>query len=166
MKLGDHTNDFNKLILDLANIDIEIEDEDQGVEEKNLKKKYKETCDRLYEGEEGHMKKNCSMKKSSGYVREGKHDYDSDSSDDEGPNTRSDGLWSSGLDLKNKGANRDQHIRDQRARSGDLWSGGLDPKRGVNREQHSRDQRGCWLFEAWGIIVIPHRLSMRLVYGL
>nr|GEZ81546.1 retrovirus-related Pol polyprotein from transposon TNT 1-94 [Tanacetum cinerariifolium] len=29
MKLGDHINEFNKLILDLANIDIEIEDEDE-----------------------------------------------------------------------------------------------------------------------------------------
>ncbi|GJZ71300.1 retrovirus-related pol polyprotein from transposon TNT 1-94 [Tanacetum coccineum] len=29
MKLGDHIDEFNKLILDLANIDIEIEDEDQ-----------------------------------------------------------------------------------------------------------------------------------------
>ncbi|GJV62532.1 hypothetical protein Tco_1473360 [Tanacetum coccineum] len=29
-KLGDHIDEFNKLILDLANIDIEIEDEDQG----------------------------------------------------------------------------------------------------------------------------------------
>ncbi|GKA70703.1 hypothetical protein Tco_0776842 [Tanacetum coccineum] len=28
-KLGDHIDEFNKLILDLANIDIEIEDEDQ-----------------------------------------------------------------------------------------------------------------------------------------
>ena len=27
-KLGDHIDEFNKLILDLANIDIEIEDED------------------------------------------------------------------------------------------------------------------------------------------
>ncbi|GJR63256.1 hypothetical protein Tco_1505418 [Tanacetum coccineum] len=40
---------------------------------------------------------------------------------------------------KKKGANR-----DQRARSGGLWSGGLDPKRGANRDQHSRDQRGRW----------------------
>ncbi|GJZ21615.1 hypothetical protein Tco_0558654 [Tanacetum coccineum] len=31
MKLGDHINEFNKLILDLANIDIEIEDEDQAL---------------------------------------------------------------------------------------------------------------------------------------
>ncbi|GJU72050.1 hypothetical protein Tco_1263455 [Tanacetum coccineum] len=28
-KLGDHIGEFNKLILDLTNIDIEIEDEDQ-----------------------------------------------------------------------------------------------------------------------------------------
>ncbi|GJW11883.1 retrovirus-related pol polyprotein from transposon TNT 1-94 [Tanacetum coccineum] len=31
MKLGDHIDEFNKLILDLANIDIEIEDEDQAL---------------------------------------------------------------------------------------------------------------------------------------
>ena len=30
-KLGDHIDEFNKLILDLANIDIEIEDEDQAL---------------------------------------------------------------------------------------------------------------------------------------
>ncbi|GJW53202.1 hypothetical protein Tco_0097287 [Tanacetum coccineum] len=30
-KLGDYINEFNKLILDLANIDIEIEDEDQAL---------------------------------------------------------------------------------------------------------------------------------------
>ncbi|GJW55087.1 retrovirus-related pol polyprotein from transposon TNT 1-94 [Tanacetum coccineum] len=30
-KLGDHIDQFNKLILDLANIDIEIEDEDQAL---------------------------------------------------------------------------------------------------------------------------------------
>ncbi|GJZ38347.1 uncharacterized protein Tco_0584538, partial [Tanacetum coccineum] len=40
---------------------------------------------------------------------------------------------------KNNGANR-----NQRARSGGLWSGGLDLKRGANRDQHSRDQRGSW----------------------
>ncbi|GJX11723.1 hypothetical protein Tco_0201582 [Tanacetum coccineum] len=45
------------------------------------------------------------------------------------------------LGLK-EGANRNQHSRDQRARSGGLWSGGLDPKRGANRDQHSREQRG------------------------
>ncbi|GKC14622.1 hypothetical protein Tco_1011404, partial [Tanacetum coccineum] len=58
---------------------------------------------------------------------------------------------------KKKGANRDQHSRDQRARSGGLWSGGLDPKRGANRDQHSRDQRGHWFFKGWGIVMIPHR---------
>nr|GEV70654.1 putative mitochondrial protein [Tanacetum cinerariifolium] len=47
-----------------------------------------------------------------------------------GPNTRSGGVWSGGLDLK-KGANCDQHSRDQRASSGGLWSGGLDQKRRV-----------------------------------
>ncbi|GKF26500.1 hypothetical protein Tco_0082394, partial [Tanacetum coccineum] len=30
-KLGDHIDEFNKLILDLENIDIEIEDEDQAL---------------------------------------------------------------------------------------------------------------------------------------
>ncbi|GKC03064.1 hypothetical protein Tco_0994674 [Tanacetum coccineum] len=30
-KLGDHIDEFNKLILDLANIDIEIEDEDRAL---------------------------------------------------------------------------------------------------------------------------------------
>ncbi|GKA87793.1 hypothetical protein Tco_0809557 [Tanacetum coccineum] len=78
---------------------------------------------------------------------------------------QSGGLWSGGLDPK-RGANRDQHSRDQRARSGGLWSGGLDPKRGANRDQHSRDQRGRWFFKGWGIVMIPHRPSMRLVDGL
>ncbi|GKB82911.1 retrotransposable element Tf2 [Tanacetum coccineum] len=31
---------------------------------------------------------------------------------------------------KKKGANRDQHSHDHRARSGGLWSRGLDPKKG------------------------------------
>ncbi|GJW70203.1 hypothetical protein Tco_0127120 [Tanacetum coccineum] len=62
---------------------------------------------------------------------------------------------------KKKGANRDQHSRDQRARSGGLWSGGLDPKRGANRDQHSRDQRGRWFFKGWGVVMIPHRPSLR-----
>ncbi|GKE35284.1 hypothetical protein Tco_1454606, partial [Tanacetum coccineum] len=30
-KLGDHIDEFNKLILDLANSDIEIEDEDEAL---------------------------------------------------------------------------------------------------------------------------------------
>ncbi|GJY06129.1 hypothetical protein Tco_0373183 [Tanacetum coccineum] len=51
-----------------------------------------------------------------------------------GSNTRNGGLWSGGLDPKKKGANRDQHSRDQRAQSGDLWSGGLDPDRDANRD--------------------------------
>nr|GEZ91369.1 hypothetical protein [Tanacetum cinerariifolium] len=67
---------------------------------------------------------------------------------------------------RKKGANRDRHSRDQRARSGGLWSGGLDPKRGANRDQHRRDQRGRWFFKGWGIVIIPHRLSMGLLDGL
>ncbi|GKB73373.1 hypothetical protein Tco_0934785 [Tanacetum coccineum] len=65
---------------------------------------------------------------------------------------------------KKKGANRDQHSRDQRARSGGLWSGGLDPKRGANRDQHSRDQRGRWFFKGWGIVMIPHRPKLALPF--
>nr|GEZ93617.1 hypothetical protein [Tanacetum cinerariifolium] len=38
-------------------------------------------------------------------------------------------------------------------------------KRGANRDQHSRDQRGRWFFKAWGIVTIPHRPSMGLVDG-
>ncbi|GJW68243.1 hypothetical protein Tco_0122667, partial [Tanacetum coccineum] len=80
-----------------------------------------------------------------------------------GSNTRSGGLWSGGLDPK-RGANRDQHSRDQRVRSGGLWTGGLDPKRGANRDQHSRDQRGRWFFKGWGIVMIPHRPKLALPF--
>ncbi|GJZ81739.1 zinc finger, CCHC-type containing protein [Tanacetum coccineum] len=152
-KLGDHIDEFNKLILDLANIDIEIEDEDQALmlltslpssyenfvetllygrefltiedvlatlNSRDLKKRTEgtkeETGDGLYVRgssdhlgkahsggssrfksrggtsklkcfichSEGHLKRDCPMKKSSGFVKKGKHDQDSDSSDDEG----------------------------------------------------------------------------------
>nr|GEW45420.1 retrovirus-related Pol polyprotein from transposon TNT 1-94 [Tanacetum cinerariifolium] len=152
-KLGDHIDEYNKLILDLANIDIEIEDEDQALmllmffpssyenfmetllysresltmgdvlatlNSRELKKRTKgtkeETCDGLYVKErsdrsskahsdrssgfksiggtskrncficnsEGHIKRDCPMKKSSGFVKKGKRDQDSDFSDDEG----------------------------------------------------------------------------------
>ncbi|GJX39120.1 retrovirus-related pol polyprotein from transposon TNT 1-94 [Tanacetum coccineum] len=152
-KVGDHIDEFNKLILDLANIDIEIEDEDQALmlltplpssyenfvetllyrresltmedvlatlNSRELKKRTKgtkeETGDGLYvrgkldhSGKaysggssrfksrggtsklkcftchsEGHLKKDCLMKKSSGFVKKGKRDQDYDSSDDEG----------------------------------------------------------------------------------
>ncbi|GJR61334.1 ribonuclease H-like domain-containing protein [Tanacetum coccineum] len=152
-KLGDHIDEFNKLILDLANIDIEIEDEDQALmlltslpssyknfmetlfygresltmedvlatlNSRELKKRTEgtkeETGDGLYVRErsdhsgkahsggslrfksrggtgklkcfichsEGHLKKDCPKKKSSGFVKKGKRDQDSDSSDDEG----------------------------------------------------------------------------------
>ncbi|GJR89403.1 hypothetical protein Tco_0213414, partial [Tanacetum coccineum] len=114
-KLGDHINEFNKLILDLANIDIEIEEEDQALmlltslpssyenfvetllygweslimkdviatlNSRELKKiivcTKEETCDGLYV-----RGRDCPMK-SSGSATKGKHDQDSDSSDDEG----------------------------------------------------------------------------------
>ncbi|GJY62908.1 zinc finger, CCHC-type containing protein [Tanacetum coccineum] len=53
-KLGDHIDAFNKLILDLANIDIEIEDKDQtlmlltSLPSKELKAQKEETGDGLY----------------------------------------------------------------------------------------------------------------------
>ncbi|GJW62183.1 hypothetical protein Tco_0111518 [Tanacetum coccineum] len=49
-KLGDHIDEFNKLILDLENIDIEIEDEDQALMELNKRTKgtKEETGDGLY----------------------------------------------------------------------------------------------------------------------
>nr|GEU66536.1 retrovirus-related Pol polyprotein from transposon TNT 1-94 [Tanacetum cinerariifolium] len=152
-KLGNHIDEFNKLILDLANIDIEIEDEDRALvlltslspsyenfvetllygresltmedvlatlNSRELKKRTEgtkeETSDGLYvrgrsdrsgkahsgrssrfksSGRSGklkcfiyhsesHLKRDCPMKKSSGFVKKGKHDQDSDSSYDEG----------------------------------------------------------------------------------
>nr|GEU53708.1 retrovirus-related Pol polyprotein from transposon TNT 1-94 [Tanacetum cinerariifolium] len=152
-KLGDHINEFNKLILDLGNIDIEIEDEDQALmlltslsssyenfvetllcrresltmedvlvtlNSKELKKRTEDTKEEIGDGlyvwgrsdrsgkthyggssrfkskggtdklkcfichSEGHMKRDCPMNKSSRFVKKGKRDQDSDSSDDEG----------------------------------------------------------------------------------
>ncbi|GJT64415.1 retrovirus-related pol polyprotein from transposon TNT 1-94 [Tanacetum coccineum] len=142
-KLGDHIYEFNKLILDLANIDIELEDEDQALmlltslpssyenfvetlsygresltmenvlailNLRELKKRTEgtkeETGDGLYVRgmldysgnaysggslwfksrgrtgklncfichSEGHLKRECLMKKSSGFVKKGKRD--------------------------------------------------------------------------------------------
>ncbi|GKC92424.1 hypothetical protein Tco_1157866 [Tanacetum coccineum] len=132
-KLGDHIDEFNKLILDLANIDIEIEDEDQALmlltslpssyknfmetllygresltmedvlatlNSRELKKRTEgtkeETGDGLYvRGRSDHSGKAHSSGSSqfksrggtgklNGFVKKGKRDQDSDSSDDEG----------------------------------------------------------------------------------
>ncbi|GJX54844.1 retrovirus-related pol polyprotein from transposon TNT 1-94 [Tanacetum coccineum] len=125
-KLSDHIDEFHRLILDLANIDIEVEDEDQALmlltslpssyenfvetflcgrefltmehvlttlNSRELKKRTEgtkeETSNGLYvrgrsNHSEGQLKRYCLMKKSSGFVRKGTHDHDSDSFDDEG----------------------------------------------------------------------------------
>ncbi|GKA38983.1 hypothetical protein Tco_0731534 [Tanacetum coccineum] len=113
-KLGDHIDKFNKLILDLTNIDIEIEDEDHALMLlTSLPSSYENFVETLLYGREsltmedvlatlnsrelkkitegikeetteGHLKRDCPKKKSSGFVKKGKHDQDSDSSDDEG----------------------------------------------------------------------------------
>nr|GEX30439.1 retrovirus-related Pol polyprotein from transposon TNT 1-94 [Tanacetum cinerariifolium] len=72
-KLGDHINEFNKIILDLANVDIEIEGEDQALMLlTSLPLFYENFVERLLYGRES-----LTMK-------DGKRDQDFDSSDDEG----------------------------------------------------------------------------------
>nr|GEW78691.1 zinc finger, CCHC-type [Tanacetum cinerariifolium] len=122
-KLGDHIDEFNKLILDLENIDIEIEDEDHSLmlltplpssydkfmetllygresltmedvlatlNSKELKKRTEGTKGGTSKLKcficpaEDHLKRGCPKKKSSGFVKKGKRDQDSDSSDDKG----------------------------------------------------------------------------------
>nr|GEV89685.1 retrovirus-related Pol polyprotein from transposon TNT 1-94 [Tanacetum cinerariifolium] len=114
MKLGDHIDEFNKLILDLANIDIEIKDEDQTLMlHTSLPSSYEKFMETLLYGRESltmkdvlanlnsrklkkrteglvickgkdHIKRDYPMKKSNGFIKKGKRDQDSNSSDDEG----------------------------------------------------------------------------------
>nr|GEU37748.1 hypothetical protein [Tanacetum cinerariifolium] len=107
---------FNKLILDLANIDIEIEHEDQALmlltslpssyenfvetllygresltmedvlatlNSRNLSQKVELVNSSASCDSEGHLKRECPKKKSSGFVKNGKRYEDSDSSNDE-----------------------------------------------------------------------------------
>ncbi|GKB13698.1 hypothetical protein Tco_1251058 [Tanacetum coccineum] len=150
-KLGDHIDEFNKLILDLANIDIEIEDKDEALmllttlplsyenfvllygrefltmedvlatlNSRDLKKRTEGTKEEIGDGLyvkgrsdhsgkahyggssrvkskggtdklkcfichlHSHLKRDCLMKKSSGSVKKGKRDQDTDSFDDDG----------------------------------------------------------------------------------
>ncbi|GJR56445.1 hypothetical protein Tco_1406966 [Tanacetum coccineum] len=86
-KLGDHIDEFNKLIPDLANIDIEIEDEDQALMLlTSLPSSYENFVETLLYGRESLTMedRDCPKKKSSGFIKKGKRDQDSDSSDDKG----------------------------------------------------------------------------------
>nr|GEY46973.1 retrovirus-related Pol polyprotein from transposon TNT 1-94 [Tanacetum cinerariifolium] len=117
----DHIDEFNKLILDLANIDIEIENEDQALmlltslpssnenfvetllygresltmedvlatlNSRELKKRIEgtkeEAVDGLYVRGRGSSEERPSKEKSSGFVKKGKRNQNSDSSDDKG----------------------------------------------------------------------------------
>ncbi|GJR35447.1 zinc finger, CCHC-type containing protein [Tanacetum coccineum] len=95
-----HIDDFNKLILDLTNVDIEIEDQDQALMLLTLfPSSYENFVEKLLYGRESltmkdvlatlnsrerSFEKRWSMKKSSGFAKKGKHDQVSDSSNDEG----------------------------------------------------------------------------------
>nr|GEW85755.1 retrovirus-related Pol polyprotein from transposon TNT 1-94 [Tanacetum cinerariifolium] len=83
-KLGDHLDEFNKLILDLTNIDVEIEDEDQSLMVLTSLPSSNEIFfgDIVSRGGTGKLKcficqsenpskRDCLMKKSSGSVRKG-----------------------------------------------------------------------------------------------
>ncbi|GKE90254.1 hypothetical protein Tco_1567729, partial [Tanacetum coccineum] len=104
-KLGDHIDEFNKLILDLANIDIEIEDGDQALMlltslpssyenfvETSLYRRYSRFKSRVGTSKlkcfichsEGHLKRGFPMKKSSWFVKKGMRDQYYDFSNDEG----------------------------------------------------------------------------------
>ncbi|GJY29356.1 hypothetical protein Tco_0405123 [Tanacetum coccineum] len=107
MKLGDHIDEFNKWILDLSNINIEIKDEDQALMLlTSFPSSYENFVERLlaHSGgssrvkskggtsklfcfichSKGYLKRDYPIKKSSGSVEKDKHDHDSNSFDDEG----------------------------------------------------------------------------------
>nr|GEZ40464.1 zinc finger, CCHC-type [Tanacetum cinerariifolium] len=92
-KLGDHIDEFNKLILDLANIDIEIEDEGQALMllmelKKRIEDTKEENGDEIYlKGQSDHLgssEERLSNEELSGFVNKGKRNQNSDSSDDDG----------------------------------------------------------------------------------
>ncbi|GJW86966.1 hypothetical protein Tco_0162306 [Tanacetum coccineum] len=91
-KLGDHIDEFNKLILDLANINIEIEDEDQTLMLlTSLSSSYENFVETLFYRRESLTMKDVLVKLilvevygSSEGAKLGKRDQDFDSFDDEG----------------------------------------------------------------------------------
>ncbi|GKE08573.1 hypothetical protein Tco_1412124 [Tanacetum coccineum] len=105
-KLGDHIDEFNKLILELSpsyenfvetllygRESLTMKDVLATLNSRELNKRteaIKESRGRTGKlkcficHSESHLKRDCSMKKSSGFVKKGKRDQDSDSSDNDG----------------------------------------------------------------------------------
>ncbi|GJV63986.1 hypothetical protein Tco_1474814 [Tanacetum coccineum] len=86
---------------------LTIEDVLATLNSRVLKKIFKgtkeETRDGLYvrgrsDHSEGHLNRDCLMKKSSGFIKKGKHDQDSDSFDDEGNTNSREALVVVGID--------------------------------------------------------------------
>ncbi|GKE78872.1 hypothetical protein Tco_1544992 [Tanacetum coccineum] len=90
-KLGDHIDEFNKLILELSpSYENFVETLLYGRESLTMKdvlatlnsRELNKITEAIKELTEGHQKRDCPMKKSSGFVKKGKRDQDSDSFDD------------------------------------------------------------------------------------
>ncbi|GJW06692.1 zinc finger, CCHC-type containing protein [Tanacetum coccineum] len=84
-KLGDHVDEYNMLIPDLANTYIEIKDQDLALMllMSLLLGGTSKLAYFIFHSER-HLKRDFPIKKSNGSIRKGKNDQDSDSSNDEG----------------------------------------------------------------------------------